>query len=211
MILTPCNDLIAKFLQFRKQFPPLPPFSKVVSFTEMRSALVFSFLAKQQTGVRRSSHRALQSCAVPWLISHHATRPLNSVFCIHLINHNVKHATTSRYQNYTTHRQEGEKLVLGIETSCDDTGIAIVSDQGRILAEGLSSHYAQMQEARGVVPHLARREHESNLGPLLDRVMRESGLIKPVEGTPDFSKLSAIAVTAGPGIKPNISICGPST
>ncbi len=125
-----------------------------------------------------------------------------------MINHK---ATASRHQNYTTHRRENEKLVLGIETSCDDTGIAIVSDQGRILAEGLSSHCAQMQEAGGVVPHLARREHQSNLGPLLDQVMRESGLIKPIEGTPDYSKLSAIAVTAGPGnLKPNISIYGPS-
>ncbi|KAL6079598.1 glutamated carboxypeptidase, variant 2 [Balamuthia mandrillaris] len=109
-----------------------------------------------------------------------------------------------------------ERLVLGIETSCDDTGVAIVREDGSILAEAISSQYSVHQQYGGVVPRLAKFEHEKNLQVLLRQVMLDSGLMRHKENEKEaeaskeeaegeewkeaFRKLSAVAVTAGPGL-----------
>ena len=60
--------------------------------------------------------------------------------------------------------------VLGIETSCDDTGIAIVNEKGEILAEALSSQWDVHEEYGGVYPLLAARAHEENFQHVYDDV-----------------------------------------
>ncbi|MDP1674652.1 MAG: tRNA (adenosine(37)-N6)-threonylcarbamoyltransferase complex transferase subunit TsaD [Burkholderiales bacterium] len=83
-------------------------------------------------------------------------------------------------------------LVLGIETSCDETGIALYdSDQG-LLAHALHSQVALHADYGGVVPELASRDHIRRVLPLTREVLGRAGK-KPAE-------LDAVAYTAGPGL-----------
>ena len=82
-------------------------------------------------------------------------------------------------------------LVLGIETSCDDTGVAIVDSSGHILYEGLSSQWSTHEHYGGVVPKLAKRDHEINLPRLLSEAEQTIG---------SFDRLHGVAATAGPGL-----------
>jgi N6-L-threonylcarbamoyladenine synthase len=83
-------------------------------------------------------------------------------------------------------------LVLGIETSCDETAAAVVEDARRILSSVVSSQAAVHAPYGGVVPELASRHHIENIVPVIESAMRESGV-----GFPD---LAAVAVTQGPGL-----------
>ncbi|MEZ5934438.1 MAG: tRNA (adenosine(37)-N6)-threonylcarbamoyltransferase complex transferase subunit TsaD [Alphaproteobacteria bacterium] len=83
-------------------------------------------------------------------------------------------------------------LVLGIETSCDDTGVAIVGADRTVLAEKLASQLERHRPFGGVVPEIAARAHLDILDVMIAEVMRETGL--------DFADLDGIAVTAGPGL-----------
>ena len=82
--------------------------------------------------------------------------------------------------------------VLGIETSCDETGIAVYDTDRGLLAEGLYSQVEVHAEYGGVVPELASRDHIRKALPLTTQVLAEAGL--------DKSDLDAIAYTAGPGL-----------
>ena len=82
--------------------------------------------------------------------------------------------------------------VLGIETSCDETGVAVVDDQNRILADCLYSQIATHALHGGVVPELASRDHVRKLIPLVDQSLRQAGISR--------HQVDAIAYTAGPGL-----------
>ncbi len=82
--------------------------------------------------------------------------------------------------------------VLGIETSCDETGIAIIDQSGRILAERLYSQIELHADFGGVVPELASRDHIRKLLPLIKACLRDAGLT--------ITDLDIIAYTAGPGL-----------
>jgi N6-L-threonylcarbamoyladenine synthase len=82
--------------------------------------------------------------------------------------------------------------VLGIETSCDETAVAVVED-GRIVRANLISSQARLHgRFGGVVPEVAARAHLEALNPLLDLALKESGVsLKQIDG---------VAVTVGPGL-----------
>ncbi|MEL7186475.1 MAG: tRNA (adenosine(37)-N6)-threonylcarbamoyltransferase complex transferase subunit TsaD [Pseudomonadota bacterium] len=80
--------------------------------------------------------------------------------------------------------------VLGIETSCDETGVALYSTQNGLLAHALHSQVDAHAVYGGVVPEIASRDHIRMLLPLIQQVMDEAGIEKP----------DAIAYTAGPGL-----------
>ncbi len=82
--------------------------------------------------------------------------------------------------------------VLGIETSCDETGVAIYDDQLGLMAERLYSQIQLHAEFGGVVPELASRDHVQKLLPLIDEVMQEAQC--------DSSMIDGIAYTSGPGL-----------
>lgn len=82
--------------------------------------------------------------------------------------------------------------ILGIETSCDDTGVAIIDTNGVILAESLFSQSEFHTKMGGVNPSFARELHAANISKAVDEVFHQSGL------TP--ADLSAIAVTTRPGL-----------
>jgi N6-L-threonylcarbamoyladenine synthase len=83
-------------------------------------------------------------------------------------------------------------LVLGIETSCDETGIALYDSDRGLLADALHSQIDLHADYGGVVPELASRDHIRKIIPLIRRVLDDTEL-----GLPD---LDGIAYTAGPGL-----------
>jgi N6-L-threonylcarbamoyladenine synthase len=82
--------------------------------------------------------------------------------------------------------------VLGIETSCDETGVALYDPQRGLLAHRLYSQIALHAEYGGVVPELASRDHVRKLWPLVDECLAEAGLPR--------TAISGVAYTAGPGL-----------
>ncbi|WP_299312701.1 tRNA (adenosine(37)-N6)-threonylcarbamoyltransferase complex transferase subunit TsaD, partial [uncultured Halomonas sp.] len=82
--------------------------------------------------------------------------------------------------------------VLGIETSCDETGVALFDTERGLVADALYSQVAMHAEYGGVVPELASRDHTRRLLPLIQQVLDEAGLSR--------GELDAIAYTAGPGL-----------
>jgi N6-L-threonylcarbamoyladenine synthase len=83
-------------------------------------------------------------------------------------------------------------ILLGIETSCDETAAAVVGDDRRVLAEALLSQLAEHAPYGGVVPEIAARSHLDHLDGLIRKVMEESGL--------RFTDLAGVAATGGPGL-----------
>jgi N6-L-threonylcarbamoyladenine synthase len=83
-------------------------------------------------------------------------------------------------------------LVLGVETSCDDTAVAVLRDGREILANIVSSQDYVHSPYGGVVPELASRQHIENIVPILDAALQKAGV--------EISAMGGIAVTYGPGL-----------
>ena len=88
--------------------------------------------------------------------------------------------------------RSGGGLILGIESSCDETAAAVVRAGGEVLANVVASQIALHANYGGVVPELASREHLRNIVPVVRAAMAEAGV--------EFAELDAIAVTEGPGL-----------
>ena len=98
-------------------------------------------------------------------------------------------------------RPNQKMIVLGIETSCDETGVALYNtapwEDGKpafqgILGQGLYSQIAMHRDYGGVVPELASRDHIQRVLPLLDQSLAQSGL--------KLTDIDAVAFTQGPGL-----------
>ncbi|WP_093339124.1 tRNA (adenosine(37)-N6)-threonylcarbamoyltransferase complex transferase subunit TsaD [Pseudonocardia ammonioxydans] len=88
-------------------------------------------------------------------------------------------------------------LVLGIETSCDETGAGLVRD-GVLLGEGLASSADEHARFGGVVPEVAARAHVSAVVPMVRAAVDAAGV--------SLSEVDAVAVTAGPGLSPALHV-----
>jgi N6-L-threonylcarbamoyladenine synthase len=88
--------------------------------------------------------------------------------------------------------RSGSGLILGIESSCDETAAAVVRGGTEVLANVVASQIALHANYGGVVPELASREHLRNIVPVVRAAMAEAGV--------GFDDLDAIAVTEGPGL-----------
>ena len=83
-------------------------------------------------------------------------------------------------------------LILGIETSCDETGIGLYDTQAGLLSEALHSQVALHEAYGGVVPELASRDHIRRIIPLVRKTLQD--------GNRSLQDLDAVAYTAGPGL-----------
>lgn len=84
------------------------------------------------------------------------------------------------------------RIVLGIESSCDETAVALVASDRTIVAQRIASQVEEHAPYGGVVPEIAARAHAEKLAPMLEAVMGEAGL--------GLDDCDAIAATAGPGL-----------
>ncbi len=83
-------------------------------------------------------------------------------------------------------------LVLGIETSCDETAAAVVRGDRAILSNVIFSQIDQHKVYGGVVPEVAARAHVDKIDVVIEQAVREAGV--------DFTSIDAVAATAGPGL-----------
>src|SRR5271156_3448298 len=84
------------------------------------------------------------------------------------------------------------KVILGIESSCDETAAAVVSGGDTILSSIVASQIAIHRKYGGVVPELASREHLRQIVPVVREALEQAGIT--------FQDLDAVAVTRGPGL-----------
>lgn len=90
-----------------------------------------------------------------------------------------------------TMEEKDRVVILGIESSCDDTSAAVIAGDGLLLSNVISSQ--KVHEAYGgVVPELASRAHQQNIVPVVSEAIRQAGI--------SMSDISAIAFTRGPGL-----------
>ena len=83
--------------------------------------------------------------------------------------------------------------VLGVESSCDDTGAAIIRSDGIILGESLASQHEIHEEWGGVVPGLAKTAHEENIDKVINEALQKANM--------KIDDVDAIGVTVGPGLE----------
>jgi N6-L-threonylcarbamoyladenine synthase len=87
---------------------------------------------------------------------------------------------------------KNREIIMAIETSCDETAVAILADGEELLANLVSSQIKTHQQYGGVVPEIASRQHLEQVNRLIALALEEAGL--------RFADLTAIAVTYGPGL-----------
>nr|XP_019955312.1 PREDICTED: probable tRNA N6-adenosine threonylcarbamoyltransferase, mitochondrial [Paralichthys olivaceus] len=90
------------------------------------------------------------------------------------------------------------RLVLGIETSCDDTGAAVLDEKGEILGESLHSQKEVHLRAGGIIPTVAQQLHRENIKRVVQEALERSGV--------DPSQLTAVATTVKPGLALSLGI-----
>ncbi len=83
-------------------------------------------------------------------------------------------------------------MILGLETSCDDTSVAVLDERGTVLSSLAVNQDSFHRPFGGVVPEVASRQHTENLLPLIDQALREAGVAWPA--------VKAVAVTSRPGL-----------
>jgi N6-L-threonylcarbamoyladenine synthase len=83
-------------------------------------------------------------------------------------------------------------IVLGIETSCDETAVAVVREDGEILSNLVLSQLEEHRAFGGVVPEIAARAHLDHIDTLIKAAMEDASI--------DFQDLSGVAATTGPGL-----------
>lgn len=83
-------------------------------------------------------------------------------------------------------------LILGIESSCDDTAVALVEDGKQLVGSLVSSQIKLHSKFGGVVPEVASRQHLTTILPLIDELLRQTKI--------NIGQIDALAVTSGPGL-----------
>ncbi|MFN3989149.1 MAG: tRNA (adenosine(37)-N6)-threonylcarbamoyltransferase complex transferase subunit TsaD [Erythrobacter sp.] len=91
-----------------------------------------------------------------------------------------------------SHNPASRAIVLGIESSCDETAVALVRADRTIIAQAIASQEAEHAPFGGVVPEIAARAHAERLAPMIARVLDEAAIA--------LDEVDAIAATAGPGL-----------
>ncbi|XP_051478924.1 tRNA N6-adenosine threonylcarbamoyltransferase, mitochondrial isoform X2 [Apus apus] len=112
----------------------------------------------------------------------------------------VKHSQTAWLRSSPAHsgKQHLGKLVLGIETSCDDTGAAVVDDAGRVLGEALHCQKEIHLQSGGIIPVVAQQLHRENIEQVVEEALSVSGV--------SVHQLAAIATTVKPGLALSLEV-----
>ena len=90
--------------------------------------------------------------------------------------------------------------ILGIETSCDDTCVAIIDSDAKVYSNLIKSQYKHHEESGGIVPTIAGHHHSKNLPDLINKAFTESRCT--------LENIDLVAVTRGPGLSPGGELGG---
>src|SRR5213595_2371499 len=85
-----------------------------------------------------------------------------------------------------------DQLVMGVESSCDETAVAIIKNGREIISNVVASQIESHKRFGGVVPEIASRHHVENITIVIEEALNQAKLT--------FNEIDAIAVTAGPGL-----------
>jgi len=110
----------------------------------------------------------------------------------------VSFSVLRRLKQYGITARRASRLVLGIETSCDDTGAAVLDEEGHILGESLNSQQQIHVSHGGIIPTIARDLHVRHIKDVVDQALTRSEV--------KLEDLSAIAVTVMPGLALSLGI-----
>ncbi|XP_071418765.1 tRNA N6-adenosine threonylcarbamoyltransferase, mitochondrial [Pithys albifrons albifrons] len=112
----------------------------------------------------------------------------------------VKHSRAAWLSSSSAYcgKQRFRRLVLGIETSCDDTGAAVVDDAGCVLGEALHSQNEVHLQTGGIIPVVAQQLHRENIEQVVEEALCASGVSVP--------QLAAIATTVKPGLALSLGV-----
>ncbi len=89
-------------------------------------------------------------------------------------------------------------VILAIETSCDETAVAVLRGRHELLANEISSQVSLHRPYGGIVPEIASRNHNLTLAPLLESALERAGIA--------LGDIDAVAATAGPGLASSLLI-----
>jgi hypothetical protein len=121
------------------------------------------------------------------LVAHHS-REVRAPFLTILSALTIEHRCWVRGVQSCSHKRR----VLGIESSCDDTAAAVVTEAGEILGEALATQEEVHRQWGGVVPSLAQEAHQHAIDNVVEKAMQTAGM--------KFTDLDAVAYTVGPGL-----------
>nr|XP_056717209.1 tRNA N6-adenosine threonylcarbamoyltransferase, mitochondrial [Euleptes europaea] len=160
----------------------------------------YLFLEQQIAG--RTFHLPTLNLIFVQLLSRHAHLqkylPVSAVGAV--ISTSAK-CCQSKYLRRVTH-QCGKcfstKIVLGIETSCDDTGAAVMDETGNVLGEALHSQGEVHLKTGGIIPLVAQQLHQENVGRIVQEALSASGVC--------MNDLSAVATTVKPGLALSLGV-----
>uniref|UniRef100_A0A803WCB0 N(6)-L-threonylcarbamoyladenine synthase n=1 Tax=Ficedula albicollis TaxID=59894 RepID=A0A803WCB0_FICAL len=112
----------------------------------------------------------------------------------------VKHGRAPWLRNSSAHsgKQRFRRLVLGIETSCDDTGAAVVDESGCVLGEALHCQKEVHLQTGGIIPVVAQQLHRENIEQVVQEALRASGV--------SLAELAAVATTVKPGLALSLGV-----
>ncbi|XP_027492584.1 probable tRNA N6-adenosine threonylcarbamoyltransferase, mitochondrial isoform X1 [Corapipo altera] len=112
----------------------------------------------------------------------------------------VKHGQAAWLRSSSSRpgKQCSRRLVLGIETSCDDTGAAVVDDAGCVLGEALHCQKEVHLQTGGIIPVVAQQLHRENIERVVEEALRVSGVSVP--------ELAAVATTVKPGLALSLGV-----
>lgn len=99
---------------------------------------------------------------------------------------------STRVQQKLEELRDREPIILGIETSCDDTSVAVLRGENEVLSMCTNSQIEIHREFGGVVPEIASRNHVKNIAPVARAAIEQAGIT--------FEDLDAVAVTCAPGL-----------
>lgn len=89
-------------------------------------------------------------------------------------------------------------IILGVESSCDETAVALIEDGRKVLSSAIASQIAKHAPFGGVIPELAAREHLTAIRRVADEALKEAGV--------GMDRVDAVAVTNGPGLIPALLV-----
>lgn len=110
----------------------------------------------------------------------------------------VQQASRLQYTHYRGLATHPPQYILGIETSCDDTGAAVVSDTGEVLGEGHYNQHDIHLRYGGIIPLVAKDLHQKKIEQVVTTAMTQAGMA--------FEDLDAIATTVKPGMALSLSV-----
>ncbi|XP_069172368.1 tRNA N6-adenosine threonylcarbamoyltransferase, mitochondrial isoform X2 [Procambarus clarkii] len=128
----------------------------------------------------------------------HIHQSSHSLLQINYCNTRASQLNVSEVSQATSLSKYGKQVVLGIETSCDDTGAAVINDSGEVLGEALLSQQSIHLRHGGIIPPLAQRMHRQNIEKVVSEALDKAGLA--------VGDLDAIATTVKPGLALSLSV-----